>query len=66
MMGRWERIDPKCDRRRCLYQECGYCTILNSTDFGDRECTFYRPRDTRKEFVEGQAQKINDMWRNKK
>lgn len=65
MAGRWERIDPRCNRVGCVFRECGYCTILNDTNFGDSECTFYKARDTRKDYVEGQITKINNMWRKK-
>lgn len=64
-MSRKERIDPKCNRVGCLFRECGYCIILNDTNFGDDECTFYKPKDTKHDFVAGQIKKINDMWRKK-
>lgn len=74
-MGTWERIDPVCDRDGCIHRECGVCTILNRTDFGGRECPFYKEPeeepepepDPAKTYIKGLYEKMKeDFWRNKR
>lgn len=35
---------PKCKRKDCEHNINGRCKILNSSDFKDRECPFYKER----------------------
>lgn len=66
------RIDPVCDKKTCLYQDGGYCTVLNDTSF-DGECRWYRerakPPEKKEEeqpptdWVGGNKAKINKLWR---
>lgn len=38
--------DPKCEQRKemCKSYSDGFCTILTDTDFGERQCPFFRDK----------------------
>jgi len=38
--------DPKCEQQKqaCASYADGFCTILTDTNFGRRECPFFRQR----------------------
>lgn len=67
------RIDPVCEEKTCVYQDNGYCTVLNDTSF-DGECRWYKelvkPPEKKEEekpaptdWVGGNKYRINRMWR---
>jgi hypothetical protein len=37
-------VNPKCDKHDdCFALKDGKCLCLNSSDFGEKECPFYKP-----------------------
>lgn len=40
---------PKCKKKNCLYNIGGRCKILNSCDFKDRECSFFKEKEIEKD-----------------
>ncbi len=36
-------VNPACNHHKdCFAYSRGHCTILNNTDFGDKDCAFYK------------------------
>ena len=35
-----------CDRKKCFSNQDGVCFVLSDTNFGKRECPFYKTRET--------------------
>ena len=36
--------DISCKKKNCFGYNKGVCVVLNNTNFGKRECPFYKPK----------------------
>lgn len=43
-MGKYVPKDINCKKENCFANVKGTCSILNDTNFGKRECTFFKPK----------------------
>lgn len=48
--------EPICNREDCFACEGGQCVVLTNTNFGDRECPFFKTKE--------QAEKEKELYPN--